>query len=98
MFVLSKEEKPGIVWPSPRTTGIQNSQSVRQGCVPNQKPPFLCHSRKHRLKDWGSGDLLLLSGLCPKGPCHPLSQGSLTDEGLEMLVSQWLHKDTSPEQ
>lgn len=37
---MSKEEKPGVAWPSPRTTGIQNSQSVRQGCVPNQKPPF----------------------------------------------------------
>ena len=70
---------------------------VRQG-VSQSRSPITCHSRKHRLKDWGSGDLLLLSGLCPKGPCHRLSQGSLMDEELEMLVSQWLHKGTSIEQ
>lgn len=51
------------------------------------RSPILCHSWKHRLGDWGSGDLLLLSGLCPKGPCHHLPQNTGRDHWRTWLRS-----------
>lgn len=89
-FVLSKEESPGMASkeePSPRSSGTRTAR-VWDRHVSQMESPILCHSWKHRLTDWGSGDLLLLSGLCPKGPCPRLPQGSLMDEDLEMLVSE----------
>lgn len=89
-FVLPKEEKPGIASlkePSPRSSGTRIAR-VWDRHVSQMESPILCHSWKHKLTDWGSGDLLLLSDLCPKGPCHCLPQGSLMDGELEMMVSE----------
>lgn len=80
--------------------GIQNSQSVGQGCVTNKKPHFMSQleTQTHKLGIWR-----------PAAAFRPVSQGSLSpfisgyqegaliDEELEMLVSEWPYQGTASE-